>query len=104
MRLAAQRDTNEREVIDALEAIGCSVQALNHRGVPDLLVGFRGRTHLLEVKQPEPPRTKRATKPVHGLTEDQRQWHSAWRGDAPWIVRSGAQAVSVVVGDAEREG
>ena len=101
MRRAARRDENEREIIDALERIGATVQPLNMRGVPDLLVGFRGRTHLLEVKMPEPQHTPRATKERHGLTDDQKRWHDTWRGDAPWVVRTGAQAVTVVVGDSQ---
>ena len=52
-RRAPRRDSNEREVIDALAAIGAAVLPLSGAGVPDLLVAYRGRLYLLEVKGPK---------------------------------------------------
>ena len=71
MRRAAKRDANEREIIQALRAAGATVVALNGIGVPDLLVGYKGRNYLLEVKNPE----------THGkLTRRQQTLHDLWRG------------------------
>jgi len=42
--------------------------------VPDLLVGHRGHTFLIEVKDGAKSPSKRK------LTEDQRDWHTAWQG------------------------
>ena len=49
-RRAPRRDRNEREVIDALAAMGAAVLPLSGAGVPDLLVAYRTRLYLLEVK------------------------------------------------------
>jgi hypothetical protein len=50
MRYAARRDANEEEIVSGLRAIGCLVEPLSQRGIPDLLVGLRGRWVLLEIK------------------------------------------------------
>jgi len=98
VRRAAKRDANEAEIVAALEQVGCAVQRLNEGGVPDLLVGFRGRYHLLEVKLPlgveggESHRT---------LTPKQRAWWRGWKGPPPVIVRSvdeALRAIGVVLG------
>jgi len=90
---AKQRDKNEPEIVIWLEARGCSVTRIEHGparsdiGVPDLLVGYRGHTLLVEVKMPPGPRG--GTKHHHAeLNEDQRTWHDAWRGEKPVIVRT----------------
>ena len=49
-RRAAKRDANEREIIDVLKGIGCSVQQLSIKGCPDLLIGYHGKTFLAEIK------------------------------------------------------
>ena len=50
-RYAAKTDKNQQEIIDALRAIGAWVFYI---GRPfDLLVGFRGRLYLIEVKNPK---------------------------------------------------
>lgn len=46
-RYAKKRDDNEREIITALEKVGCSVEPLD---VVDLLVERAGKLFLLEVK------------------------------------------------------
>ena len=43
-RRAARRDDNEAAIVEALRAVGASVEILgNGDGVPDLLVGYAGR-------------------------------------------------------------
>lgn len=83
-RLAAKRDTNERAIVDALRGVGASVVQLSDKGVPDLLVGFRGETLLMEVKG------KRGK-----LTADQVEWHDGWRGQVA-VVRSVDEALAVI--------
>lgn len=74
MRRAARIDANHVAIVDALRAVGASVQTLSAKGVPDLLVGWRGRNLLLEVKDcAKIPSQQR-------LTPDQQVWHAAWRG------------------------
>lgn len=76
MRRAARVDENQAEIVQALRAAGASVQSLAAvgQGVPDLLVGHRQVTFLLEVKDGRKPPSARK------LTPDEAAWHDAWRG------------------------
>jgi len=51
-RYAARVDANHRDIVSALEGIGCYVVDCAHvgRGFPDLLVAWRGKWTLIEVK------------------------------------------------------
>jgi hypothetical protein len=49
-RYAAKRDGNEPNIIRCLRKCGVLVQPLSLPGMPDLLVCYRGRLMLLEVK------------------------------------------------------
>lgn len=86
-RYANRRDSNEKEIVDALEAIGAVVYRLD---LPvDLLVGYRSRNFLIEVKDggKPPSRTKR--------TEQQRKFMSTWVGQVR-VVKSVSEALDVV--------
>jgi hypothetical protein len=61
------------------------------KGVPDLLVGFQGKTLLMEVKD------GRKTPSERRLTEDQVRWHGAWRG-GPLAVVDGVDAALRMLG------
>jgi hypothetical protein len=52
------------------------------QGVPDLLVGFQGKTLLMEIKD------GRKTPSERRLTDAQLKWHGAWRGGPLAIVDS----------------
>ncbi len=56
MRVVARRDEGEAAIVAALRAEGAWVRRLDAKDLPDLLVLFRGRIYLLEVKQPAGPR------------------------------------------------
>ena len=76
--MAKRTDSNQGEIVQALRSCGASVQdlhALGH-GCPDLAVGFRGINYLCEIKS------------EHGkLTDDERDWHAAWKGQV-CVIRS----------------
>ena len=101
-RRAAARDSNEGEIVDALEAVGASVTRVSQEGVPDLLVGYQGRTHLLEVKHLSATgktvrRTSGGKRPdAEGRTKAQADWWAAWRGATPVIVRTPAEALAAI--------
>lgn len=76
-RKAPKRDRNEREIIEVLTSIGASVTQLSGKGVPDLLIGFRGVTYLAEVK------SKRGK-----LTDDQTSWRADWQGGPVSVIRN----------------
>lgn len=94
-RYAKSRDVNEREIIEALKAQGCSVVQLDEP--VDLLVGFedkegRRRTLLMEVKRPVGPRGGKGGE----LTLDQEQFLKYWKGDVAAVVRNPTEALALI--------
>ena len=79
---AARVDSNHVAVVSALRAAGATVQSLAGvgKGVPDLLVGYRQNTLLMEVKDGHKSPSKRQ------LTEDQLKWHREWNGGTLAVV------------------
>lgn len=92
MRRAAKIDANQPEIVSALRAVGATVVTLAAvgKGVPDLLVGFRQSTYLLEVKDGKKPPSERQ------LTPDQIDWHVAWRGGPCAVVSSTGEALAFI--------
>jgi hypothetical protein len=81
-RRDAKRDANEPAIAKAMVQVGASVTRLSAEGVPDLLVGFRGCTYLLEVKVPGGT-----------LTEAQETFIKHWNGLPVGIVRTPEEAL-----------
>lgn len=82
-------DANQKEIVQALEQIGCDVLEI---GWPlDLLVGYRRRNWLLEVKDGSKPPSERK------LTDDQVQFFNTWRGQRA-KVKTVDEALEVVTG------
>lgn len=88
MRYRGKVDANQREIVKALRQVGASVTSLADLGdgCPDLLVGFRGKTVLIEVK----------SGPKDNLTEQEIDWHAKWQGGALCVVRSTAEALGAI--------
>jgi Holliday junction resolvase len=80
----AKRDDNEVEIVNALRAIGASVAHLSSKGIPDLLVSFKNKLYLIEVK-----------KPKGKLTPDQIKFHENWKGEIH-IVRTVQEAIEIL--------
>lgn len=76
----------------ALRQLGATVSVLSGvgDGVPDLLVGFRGATFLLEVKDGSLPPSKQK------LTPAEEKWHAEWRGGPKAVVASLDEALRVM--------
>ncbi len=92
MRRAARTDTNQSEIVTALKSLpGLRVQSLAAigAGCPDLLVGYRGRTFLLEVKDGAKVPSARL------LTRAEIEWHMAWTGQVA-VVETVEQALEIV--------
>jgi len=87
MAYAHKVDANQREIVDALRAVGADVRVMSMvgGGFPDLLVGWRGRLHLLEVKMPGAR-----------LTAPERNFLEAWRDYDVHITRSASTALRVI--------
>lgn len=87
----ARVDENQRQIVAALRQAGASVQHLHAvgQGCPDILVGFRGANHLLELKDGSKPPSAR------GLTDAQLRWHSIWQGQVA-IAEDEMQALRII--------
>ena len=93
MRRAAKVDANQQKIVEILRAAGATVQSLAAvgHGCPDLLVGWGGKTLLMEIKDgSKVPSAQR-------LTDDQIKWHGAWMG-GPLAVVDGPEAALRMLG------
>jgi hypothetical protein len=91
MRRAARVDDNQQEIVRALRAEGAYVRVISQGdGLPDLLVGFRGQTLLLEVKDGN------KTPSQQKLTDAEQKFFAEWTGGQLHIVRSVEQALAVL--------
>ena len=80
MRRAARVDANQAEIVAALRQAGASVYLIQ---LPvDLLVGYAGKTALVEIKNPA-SRYGRA-----GANANQANWLESWRGGTAALVDS----------------
>lgn len=92
-RYANKTDQNQSDIVRALQKIGCSVRPLTQvkGGVPDLLVGFRGLTYLVECKN-EDGRNR--------IEDSQKRFADEWRGGPILYARGPKDAVDqIVLGD-----
>jgi hypothetical protein len=91
MRRDAKIDANQLSIVRTLRQTGASVQSLAAAGggVPDLLVGVRGKNFLLEVKDGSNPPSKRK------LTPDQIIWHRDWLGQVV-VVNNEDEALEAI--------
>lgn len=90
MRRAAV-DANQEGIVAVLRKVGASVQPLHTvgGGCPDLLVGYQGENHVLEVKDgAKRPSDRR-------LTPQQVEWHAGWRGPVH-VVTSVDEALAAI--------
>jgi Holliday junction resolvase len=95
MRRAAAADANQKDIVSALRAAGAMVIPCHAvgKGFPDLVVGFRGDTFLIEVKDPSQPKHR------HELTPAQKLFHATWPGKPiakVFTVEEALRAVGVV--------
>lgn len=81
---AAKRDSNEREIIDILEAAGCRVMQISGPGLPDLGV-YRPSTGLLRLLEVKRRKAK--------LTPAQLESFPEW---PVWVVRSPREALEAM--------
>lgn len=91
MRRAAKIDANQPAIVQALRAAGASVLCMHSLGggAPDLVVGFRGRNYLLEVKDGDKYPSERR------LTQDESRFFQEWRGEVT-VVNDVEEALEVV--------
>ena len=82
-------DANQSAIIATLRQVGATVVDLSAvgKGCPDLLVGHRGVTYLLEVKN---------VKGKNRTTPDQDVFYAWWRGAPVAIVRTADEAMTAI--------
>lgn len=81
-RRGGKPDANQAEVVNGLRSVGASVAIISQvgHGCPDLLVGYRMETHLLEVKDGRKPPSARRLTPL------EEAWHRNWHGRRVAVV------------------
>ena len=98
-RRAHRLDANQDAIVNALCAVPdvsvCSLAGVA-AGCPDLLVGIRGVTHLVEVKDGAKPPSRRT------LTPEQRRWIERWQGSSVVVLTDDATAWEWVQRERER--
>jgi hypothetical protein len=87
MRRGGKPDGNQEVIVEALRLAGASVEIISKVGFrcPDLLVGYRRRTFLLEVKSE-----------TGELTDGQREWHCDWKGLPVDVVETPREALAAI--------
>jgi hypothetical protein len=88
---ACRVDANQKTIVEALRGVGATVTHTHMvgKGFVDIVVGYRRRNYLLEIKDPSQPKSKRV------LTPDEKEWHDTWRGNA-YVVETVSEALLVI--------
>lgn len=92
-KFRARRDANHKEIVAALRMmpdVSYIDTAELGGGFADLVVGRRGQTFLLEVKNPTTPYGRQ------GFSKSQRAWNARWKGSLPILVRNTAEALEAI--------
>lgn len=85
-------DLNQTKIVEALRKAGASVFSLAAmgKGCPDLLVGYRNRNFLFEVKNPD------ASASDQQLTEAEQKFALSWSGQVE-TIRTLQEAVDFIL-------
>ncbi len=83
-------DENQLAIVKGLRSVGASVKVTsNIGGFVDIVVGYRQKNFLFEIKNPNQPKSKRV------LTKDEKKFHEDWRGTVN-IIETLTDALSVI--------
>ena len=88
-RWDARTDENQKGIVRDLRAVGISVQSLGRvgEGCPDLLLGYKGRDFLCEIK------TSKGK-----LKANQEEWIEKWGGEKVIVARTSDEIIHQVTG------
>ena len=94
MRRAARADDNQPAIVEALRQCGATVAITSKLGggYPDLTVGYRGVTFMMELKDGDKSPSERK------LTPAEEKFHREWRGGPLHVVNSVREALQVIEG------
>jgi hypothetical protein len=94
MKYAARVDANQLATINAFKAAMPDASVYDAsacgEGFPDLVVGWRGRNYLFEVKNPDVRPSDRR------LTDPQAAFHGSWQGQVH-VAHSAAEMLAVML-------
>ena len=91
MRRANRVDYNQSVIVESLRKTGAYVRIVTMGdGVPDLLVGYKGFTLLLEVKDGDKPPSQRK------LTTAEQKFFDEWTGGILAVVESVEDALAIL--------
>jgi len=88
---AKRIDSNQNSIVKALRDHGATVRVVSQGdGLPDLLIGYKGETALLEVKDGDKFPSQRK------LTTAEQKFFDEWTGGILVIVNSVEEALDVL--------
>ncbi len=91
LRTASRVDGNQAAIVQTLRAIGASVLHTHQlKNCFDILVGYRGRTFLMEIKDPSQPPSARQ------LTPGEAEFRRTWQGTPYHIVHTPEEAIKII--------
>jgi hypothetical protein len=91
LRTASRVDGNQALIVRTLRAVGASVLHTHQlKNCFDLLVGYRGRTFLMEIKDPAQPPSARQ------LTPGEAKFRDEWRGSPYHVVLTPDEAIRII--------
>jgi Holliday junction resolvase len=91
MRYANRIDANQNQIVDAMRKVGAVVRIISQGdGIPDLLVGYKGFTILMEVKDGDKVPSARK------LTEAEQKFFDDWQGGMLVVVNSVEEALEIL--------
>lgn len=98
MRKRARIDGNHVDIVNELRSLGASVCSLASvgSGCPDILVGWKGRNYLFEIKDPKQKPSKQT------LTDDEKCFHFLWHGQVDVITSTEQATARFKVDDHDR--
>lgn len=97
MRKHGRTDSNHTQVISAMRQMGATVTSLASlgKGVPDILVSYRGGWKLCEIKDGSKPPCQRK------LTHDESKWINNQKAPV-YLIESVQDAIDLINGDVSK--
>jgi Holliday junction resolvase len=92
MMKRGRRDNNHATLVRTLRGLGCTVLDLANvgSGCPDIVAGYRGSNHLIEIKNTGTAYGKR------GFSKTQSDFARTWNGGEVHVVKTEAEAEALV--------
>lgn len=89
--MAKKIDGNQNQIVKELRKLGMSVCIISNmgKGIPDILVGYKGKNYLFEIKDGNLPPSKKR------LTVDEQEFHKSWRGQVR-VIETSLQALEFI--------